>query len=292
MFLEPEVSSFHITKRHASPSLPYVRPFSSFLSASLTACLSLWLGPSFASAPRSRPGALLPARWSAPPAGAQAQSRPRGPRVTRPRAARRRRGRGEAAAPQRAWAGPGARVAAAISAPAPHRGGASRDGGDKMALRVMRGMVNGAAPELPVPTSGAAAGSWEQAMAASRNYLSQPRLSEYQRARRILPSLRSPAPCSCSPAQPAPGGAGAWRAGVCFLLASPQLSPDVSLLRGARVLHISVRESAAAGTSSRGWWAPGGRSALPKRPRAGACWALASCPRGQAAACPSVSAIA
>nr|KAF6347837.1 ATPase H+ transporting V1 subunit B2 [Myotis myotis] len=46
-----------------------------------------------------------------------------------------------------------------------------------MALRVMRGIVNGAAPELPVPTSGAGAGSWEQAMAASRNYLSQPRLT-------------------------------------------------------------------------------------------------------------------
>lgn len=50
-----------------------------------------------------------------------------------------------------------------------------------MALRVMRGIVNGAAPEMPVPTKGAAAGagagSWEQAMAASRNYLSQPRLT-------------------------------------------------------------------------------------------------------------------
>lgn len=48
-----------------------------------------------------------------------------------------------------------------------------------MALRVMRGIVNGAAPEMPVPTkgAGAGAGSWEQAMAASRNYLSQPRLT-------------------------------------------------------------------------------------------------------------------
>lgn len=48
-----------------------------------------------------------------------------------------------------------------------------------MALRAMRGIVNGAAPELPVPTSGPMAGAREQALAASRNYLSQPRLSEY-----------------------------------------------------------------------------------------------------------------
>uniref|UniRef100_A0A8C0CQA5 Uncharacterized protein n=1 Tax=Balaenoptera musculus TaxID=9771 RepID=A0A8C0CQA5_BALMU len=46
-----------------------------------------------------------------------------------------------------------------------------------MALRVMRGIVNGAAPELPVPTSGPMAGSREQALAVSRNYLSQPRLT-------------------------------------------------------------------------------------------------------------------
>nr|KAF6479133.1 ATPase H+ transporting V1 subunit B2 [Molossus molossus] len=46
-----------------------------------------------------------------------------------------------------------------------------------MALRAMRGIVNGAAPELPVPTSGPVAGSWEQTLAASRNYLSQPRLT-------------------------------------------------------------------------------------------------------------------
>lgn len=41
----------------------------------------------------------------------------------------------------------------------------------------MRGIVNGAAPELPVPTSGPVAGSREQALAVSRNYLSQPRLT-------------------------------------------------------------------------------------------------------------------
>lgn len=67
----------------------------------------------------------------------------------------------------------------AISAPAPRCCGASRDGGDKMALRAMRGIVNGAAPELPVPTGGPMAGAREQALAVSRNYLSQPRLSEY-----------------------------------------------------------------------------------------------------------------
>uniref|UniRef100_A0A8D1IZZ2 V-type proton ATPase subunit B, brain isoform n=1 Tax=Sus scrofa TaxID=9823 RepID=A0A8D1IZZ2_PIG len=57
------------------------------------------------------------------------------------------------------------------------RCGASRDGGDKMALRAMRGIVNGAAPELPVSTSGPMVGSREQALAVSRNYLSQPRLT-------------------------------------------------------------------------------------------------------------------
>ncbi|ELW52758.1 V-type proton ATPase subunit B, brain isoform [Tupaia chinensis] len=46
-----------------------------------------------------------------------------------------------------------------------------------MALRAMRGIVNGAAPELPVPTSGPAVGAREQALAVSRNYLSQPRLT-------------------------------------------------------------------------------------------------------------------
>nr|XP_012290688.1 V-type proton ATPase subunit B, brain isoform [Aotus nancymaae] len=54
---------------------------------------------------------------------------------------------------------------------------ASRDGGDKMALRAMRGIVNGAAPELPVPAGGPAVGAREQALAVSRNYLSQPRLT-------------------------------------------------------------------------------------------------------------------
>lgn len=51
-----------------------------------------------------------------------------------------------------------------------------------MALRAMRGIVNGAAPELPVSTSRPVVGSREQALAVSRNYLSQPRLSEYQGA--------------------------------------------------------------------------------------------------------------
>ncbi|PNJ76859.1 LOW QUALITY PROTEIN: ATP6V1B2 isoform 4, partial [Pongo abelii] len=40
-----------------------------------------------------------------------------------------------------------------------------------------RGIVNGAAPELPVPTGGPTVGAREQALAVSRNYLSQPRLS-------------------------------------------------------------------------------------------------------------------
>ncbi|XP_021507811.2 V-type proton ATPase subunit B, brain isoform [Meriones unguiculatus] len=46
-----------------------------------------------------------------------------------------------------------------------------------MALRAMRGIVNGAAPELPVPSGGPMAGAREQALAVSRNYLSQPRLT-------------------------------------------------------------------------------------------------------------------
>lgn len=69
-----------------------------------------------------------------------------------------------------------------------------------MALRAMRGIVNGAAPELPVPTGGPAVGAREQALAVSRNYLSQPRLSEYQRARRLRSLLPSLALCSHSPA--------------------------------------------------------------------------------------------
>nr|XP_005562782.1 PREDICTED: V-type proton ATPase subunit B, brain isoform [Macaca fascicularis]XP_011740364.1 V-type proton ATPase subunit B, brain isoform [Macaca nemestrina] len=64
-----------------------------------------------------------------------------------------------------------------ISARARRRCWASRDGGDKMALRAMRGIVNGAAPELPVPTGGPVVGAREQALAVSRNYLSQPRLT-------------------------------------------------------------------------------------------------------------------
>lgn len=66
-----------------------------------------------------------------------------------------------------------------------------------MALRAMRGIVNGAAPELPVPTSGPLAGSREQALAVSRNYLSQPRLSKYQKARRILSALSPLLPLTC-----------------------------------------------------------------------------------------------
>ncbi|XP_023592469.1 V-type proton ATPase subunit B, brain isoform [Trichechus manatus latirostris] len=46
-----------------------------------------------------------------------------------------------------------------------------------MALRAMRGIVNGAAPELPVSTSGPVVGAREQALAVSRNYISQPRLT-------------------------------------------------------------------------------------------------------------------
>ncbi|XP_062942062.1 V-type proton ATPase subunit B, brain isoform [Cynocephalus volans] len=46
-----------------------------------------------------------------------------------------------------------------------------------MALRAMRGIVNGAAPELPVSTSGPGLGAREQALAVARNYISQPRLT-------------------------------------------------------------------------------------------------------------------
>lgn len=69
-----------------------------------------------------------------------------------------------------------------------------------MALRAVRGIVNGAAPELPVSASGPMAGSREQALAVSRNYLSQPRLSEYQKAGDKQSSLLSLALCSRSPA--------------------------------------------------------------------------------------------
>lgn len=183
------------------PSLLCV-PFSSFLLF-LPQILPFSRSPFLFCFPLPGQAPFLPALWSAPLAGAQAQSRissqeaaGREPR----RGGARPRGRGEAEAPQRAWAEPGARAAPAISTPARRCCGASRDGGDKMALRAMRGIVNGAAPELPAPTSGPVAGSWEQALAASRNYLSQPRLSKYQRARWILSLLLSPAPCSYSPA--------------------------------------------------------------------------------------------
>lgn len=49
----------------SSPSLPYMRPFPSFLSFSLKACLSHWV-PLSLLLPSPWPGALLPARWSAP----------------------------------------------------------------------------------------------------------------------------------------------------------------------------------------------------------------------------------
>uniref|UniRef100_F7I982 Vacuolar proton pump subunit B n=1 Tax=Callithrix jacchus TaxID=9483 RepID=F7I982_CALJA len=73
--------------------------------------------------------------------------------------------------------GPGSAGRLGISAHVRRRCWASRDGGDKMALRAMRGIVNGAAPELPVPAGGPAVGAREQALAVSRNYLSQPRLT-------------------------------------------------------------------------------------------------------------------
>lgn len=98
-------------------------------------------------------------------------------RVTRP---------GEGGTPPRAPEGaePGLRTAPLYlrlrSATACRSGGARRDGRDKMALRTMRGIVNGAATELPMPTGGPAAGAREQALAITRNYLSQPRLSEYR----------------------------------------------------------------------------------------------------------------
>lgn len=167
-----------------SPS-PHVRPFFFLSSFSLKSCLSLKV-PLSLLLPSPRPGSLPPStlvsssRWragSVPPTRISSHEAAGGEQ---------RRGRGEPRTPQHVWAEPGARTAPAISAPARRRCGASRDGGDKMALRAMRGIVNGAAPELPVPTTGAVVGSREQALAVSRNYLSQPRLSEYQRARRIL----------------------------------------------------------------------------------------------------------
>lgn len=182
------------------PSSLHVTPSFLFSSLfSLQSCLPL-KGPSFASAspspawrpPAQHAGQLLalarrPSPAHAAPCHEAAGCEPR-------------RGRGQAAAPHRAWAEPGERAAPAISAPARLRCGASRDGGDKMALRPMRGIVNRAAPELPMPASGPAAGSREQALAATRNYLAQPRLSEYRTAGRILSLLLSPAPCSHSPA--------------------------------------------------------------------------------------------
>uniref|UniRef100_A0ABI7ZPU7 V-type proton ATPase subunit B, brain isoform n=2 Tax=Felinae TaxID=338152 RepID=A0ABI7ZPU7_FELCA len=174
--------------------LPPPPPFPSCGSLSCSFLLSL-LNLAFLSGAHFRfsfplpgPAPSLTARWSAPLAGRRTHTRPHGAGVTSLQAvsyeagglaggARPGRGRDEAPAPQRAWAEPDTPSALAISAPALGSCGASRDGGDKMALRAMRGIVNGAAPELPMPTSGPVVGSREQALAVSRNYLSQPRLT-------------------------------------------------------------------------------------------------------------------
>lgn len=174
------------------PSLPSCASFfPCFFFFFLKSCLFFYLRPSqrFSSVPGPAPS--LAARWSAPLASAPAQPRPRGTRVTRLREVR-CEGGGARPALRSGRGRSREQATSAISAPALGGCGASRDGGDKMALRAMRGIVNGAAPELPVPTSGPVVGSREQALAVSRNYLSQPRLSEYQRKRRIL---------SCSLAQ-------------------------------------------------------------------------------------------
>lgn len=96
-----------------------------------------------------------------------------------------------------------------------------------MALRAMRGIVNGAAPELPVSTSGPMVGSREQALAVSRNYLSQPRLSEYSRARRIL-SLLLAQPLAPTHLLSQRGGV---CDGVCFSLWRPHIPTQTSLSR-------------------------------------------------------------
>lgn len=187
------------------PSFP-LPPFFFFLNSCLSLDTSPW------------PGVLLPARWSAPLAEGSGLAPPT--RSPSHEAAGRVQlsGRGLLSAHGRS----GARAAPAISAPARRRCWASRDGGDKMALRAMRGIVNGGAPELPVSTSGPVVGSREQVLAISRNYLSQPRLSEYQRARRIL-SLLLAQPLAPTHLLSQRGGMG----GLFFPLAFPY--SDVSL---------------------------------------------------------------
>lgn len=160
--------------------------FPHFFSFALQSCLSFWDPlPLLVPSPRrvAFPRSTLVSssgqcEGSAPPTRSPSHKAAGGERR-----GRRPSGRGEARASQRAWAEPDAQSALAISAPARDGCRASRDGGDKMALRAMRGIVNGAAPELPMPTSGPVVGSREQALAVSRNYLSQPRLSEYQSTR-------------------------------------------------------------------------------------------------------------
>lgn len=117
-------------------------PFSPF-PFFLPEILPFSLGPSFASASLSlarrpssqHPGQLPQLVRRLSPAHGDRQSRGRRRRAAEGAG----RGRGEAEAPQRAWAEPGARAAPAISTPARRCCGASRDGGDKMALRAMRG---------------------------------------------------------------------------------------------------------------------------------------------------------
>lgn len=140
-------------------------------------------GPFLFSFPAPNPGSALPALWSAPH---RTLARMRAPPAPPPPNSSHEfgggappRGRGLCRSFAARMGGAGRTGLPAICAPAPRCCGASRDGGDKMALRAMRGIVNGAAPELPVPTGGPMAGAREQALAVSRNYLSQPRLSEY-----------------------------------------------------------------------------------------------------------------
>lgn len=134
-----------------------------------------------------------------------------------------------------------------------------------MALRAMRGIVNGAAPELPVPTGGPMAGAREQALAVSRNYLSQPRLSEYgkgsgsawlvltcsasgegmgfisliARLARTSPALREHCRDFGGPRAGALTGIAAWASALPAMAPPSPGSPDWSILR-----HLSVSEAA------------------------------------------------
>lgn len=148
----------------------------------------------------------------------------------------------------------------------------------------MRGIVNGAAPELPVPAGGPALGSREQALAVGRNYLSQPRLSEYRREGAGGGSPRAPpwAAPSRGPAHPCfRDGRRGWETGrSCSWAGLPRASRDRTAVpatapagpvcRSGRGTRPRPRGAGPRGPASRrGAWVRGGAALRARDPPVG-----------------------